>query len=250
MAYKTLNGNGTMVVRVESIFNSNAWAKGGVMIRQNAEPGSTHAFMAITPGGSGGGNGASFQRRPLTNQASANSDSATVVAAPYWVKIQRNGNDFTGSMSADGVTWTQLGTAVTINMTGPVLIGLALCSHDANISTGAEFSNIAMTGNVTGAWQVAEIGAAQPAGNSLEGLYVTIKDSAGKSATVANPDPAASVRTGWQHWTIPLSDFTAAGVKMNAVKSIVVGVGSKTAPVKGGAGTLFLDDLGYGRPLP
>ena len=48
-AYKTLTGNGTMVARVESIFNSNVWAKGGVMIRQSIEPGSTHAFMPITP---------------------------------------------------------------------------------------------------------------------------------------------------------------------------------------------------------
>ena len=62
-------------------------------------------------------------------------------------------------------------------MTGPVLIGLALCSHDAAIATGAEFSNISTTGNVTGTWQVAEIGVAQPAGNSVEGLYVTVKDS-------------------------------------------------------------------------
>jgi len=29
----------------------------------------------------------------------------------------------------------------------------------------------------------------------------------------------------------------------------VIGVGNKTAPVKGGAGTLFLDDLGFGRPV-
>jgi len=249
-AYKTLNGNGTMVARVDSIFNSNAWAKGGVMIRQGIEPGSTHAFMPITPGGAGGGNGASFQRRLLANQASTNNDSTTVVGPPYWVKIERNGNNFTGSISPDGKTWTQLGTAQTIAMTGPVLIGLALCSHDAAIATGAEFSNVAFTGNVTGAWQIAEIGAAQPAGNSMEGLYVTIKDSSGKSATVANPDTAATVRGGWTQWKIPLSDFSSAGVKINAVKSIVIGVGNKSAPVKGGTGTLFIDDVGFGRPIP
>jgi len=249
-AYKTLNGNGTMIARVESIFNSNAWAKGGVMIRQNVEPGSTHAFMPITPGGSGAGNGASFQRRTAANGTSTNNDNTgAVVAAPYWVKIERNGNNFTGSISPDGKTWTQLGTAQTIPMAGPVLVGLALCSHDAAVATGAEFSNIAFTGNVTGGWQVAEIGAAQTAGNSAEGLYVTIKDSAGKSKTVAHPDTAATVRTGWQQWTIPLSEFTAAGVKMNAVKSMTIGVGNKAAPIKGGAGKLIVDDIGFGRPI-
>ena len=133
-AYKTLNGNGTMVARVESLYNSNVWAKGGVMIRQSIEPGSTHAFMAITPGGSGAGNGASFQQRLAADGASTNNDNTgAVVAAPYWVKIERNGNNFTGSISPDGKTWTQLGTAQTITMTGPVLIGLAVCSHDAAI---------------------------------------------------------------------------------------------------------------------
>ena len=77
---------------------------------------------------------------------------------------------------------------------------------------------------------------------------MTIKDSSGKSATVANPHTAATARGTWQQWRIPLSDF--AGVKMNAVKSIVIGVGNKTAPVKGGTGTLFVDDLGFGKPLP
>jgi hypothetical protein len=251
-AYKTLNGNGTMIARVESIANSNVWAKGGVMIRQNVEPGSVHAFMPITPGGSGAGNGASFQHRLTGGGASTNNDNTgAVVGPPYWVKIERNGNTFTGSISPDGKTWTQLGApGQTITMNGPVLIGLALCSHDAAVVTGAEFSNISFTGNVTGNWELAEIGVAQPTGNSVEGLYLTVKDSSGKSATVMNPDTAATARGSWTQWKIPLSDFTSAGVKMNAVKSIVIGVGNKNAPVKGGTGTLFVDDLGFGRPLP
>ena len=118
-------------------------------------------------------------------------------------------------------------------MTGPVLIGLAVCSHDAAVVTGAEFSNIAFTGNVTGTWQIAEIGAAQPAGNSAEGLYVTVKDSAGKSKTIANADTAATVRPTWQQWKIALSEFTSAGVKMNAVKSLTIGVGNRSQPRQG-----------------
>jgi hypothetical protein len=249
LAYKTLNGDGAIVARVESLFNSNAWAKGGVMIRQSIEPGSVHAFMPITPGGSGGGNGASFQHRLTAAGASTNNDNTgAVVAAPYWVKVERKGNAFSGFISPDGKAWTQLGTAQTIPMTGPVLIGLALCSHDAAIATGAEFSNVSMTGNVTGAWQVAEIGVAQPAGNSVEGLYLSVKDSAGKTKVVQNPNAAATTAMAWQEWKIPLSEFTSAGVKMNAVKSLVIGVGNKAAPVKGGAGTVFIDDIGFGRP--
>ena len=73
-AYKSLSGDGTIVARVDSIVNTNVWAKGGVMIRQSLDAGSTHAFMPITPGGSGAGNGASFQRRLVAAAASTNDD--------------------------------------------------------------------------------------------------------------------------------------------------------------------------------
>ena len=154
-AYKSLTGDGTMVARVDSVANTNVWAKAGVMIRQSIDTGSTHAFMPITPGGSGAGNGASFQRRLTAAGASTNDDKpAPAIAAPYWVKVDRTGNSFTGYISPDGKTWTQLGTAQTITMTGPVLIGLAVCSHDATLTTTATFSNVSTTGTVTGSWQV------------------------------------------------------------------------------------------------
>jgi hypothetical protein len=248
--YKTLTGNGSIVARVNSISNSNAWAKGGVMIRQSVEIGSVHAFTAITPGGSSGGNGASFQRRMTAASASANNDSTTVVSAPYWVKIQRTGDAFSSYISPDGVAWTQLGAAETIPMNGPVLIGLALCSHDAAVAAGAEFADIGTTGNVTGAWQVAEIGVDQPEGNSVECIYVTVADNSGKSKTVVSTDAAATARMSWQQWKIPLSEFTSAGVKMNAVKAVTIGVGNRTHPAAGGSGTIYVDDLAFGVPLP
>ncbi len=143
-----------------------------------------------------------------------------------------------------------MGTAQTITMTDPVLIGLALTSHDAAITTGAEFSNISFTGNVTGDWQIAEVSVTQQEGNSAEPVYVTVKDNSGKSKTLVSSDSFATARTGWQQWTIPLSDLTSAGVKMTAVKSIVIGVGNKTSPTAGGTGIIYVDDLGYGTPLP
>ncbi|HSV98844.1 MAG TPA: LamG-like jellyroll fold domain-containing protein [Sedimentisphaerales bacterium] len=244
-AYKTLTGNGTMVARIESLGNSDAWAKAGVMIRQSIEPGSTHAFMSVTVSG---GNGASFQQRLTANGISTNNDNTgPAVSVPYWVKIERTGDAFSGFISPDGVTWTQLGTAQTITMTGPILIGLALTSHNTTVTTAAEFSNVSTTGNVTGSWQIAEIGVEQPAGNSMEGLYLSVKDSSGKAKVLQHPDPAATVRTAWQQWRIPLSEFTSAGVKMNAVKSIVIGVGDKTVSAPRGSGIIFIDDIGYGR---
>jgi hypothetical protein len=195
------------------------------------------------------GNGASFQRRLAAAGESTNNDAPTAVAAPYWVKLDRTGDKFSAFISPDGVAWTQLGEPQTIPMTGSVLIGLAVCSHDAAIVTSADFSDVQTTGNVTGNWQLAAIGAEQPEGNSPEAIYVTVKDGSGKSKTVVNPDSAATGRTGWRQWLIPLSEFTSAGVKMTAVDSIVIGVGNRTSPTAGGTGIIYVDDVGYGSTL-
>jgi regulation of enolase protein 1 (concanavalin A-like superfamily) len=245
-AYKSLSGDGSLVARVDSLVNSNAWAKAGVMIRQNTDAGSVHAFTAVTPG-----NSCSFQRRPTTGAASTSDNwTGTVVTAPYWVRITRTGNVFKAETSPDGKTWTALGTQQTIAMTNPVLIGLAVTSHDAAIATSAAFSNVSTTGNVTGAWQIAEIGATQPEGNSVEGVYLSVTDTSGKSKVVQHPDSAATAYMTWQPWTIALSEFTSAGVKVNAVKSLTIGVGNKAAPKAGGTGTVYVDDIGYGHPAP
>ncbi|HRS13270.1 MAG TPA: DUF1349 domain-containing protein [Sedimentisphaerales bacterium] len=244
-AYKSLSGNGSITVRVDSLIRSNEWAKAGVMIRETLEPGSKHAFMALTPEPAHGG---SFQRRPVAGQASANTDVANI-SLPHWVRLTRTGNTFTAHYSADGVTWTAVvvSPAVEITMASNVYIGLAVCSHDAAIVTAAEFSNVSMTGGVTGAWQTAEIGVAQPVGNATaEPMYVRIEDAAGKTATVVNADASINQRPSWQEWSIPYSELS--GVNLGRVKKMVIGVGSKTSPKAGGAGTVYVDDIGYGRP--
>ena len=82
--------------------------------------------------------------------------------------------------------------------------------------------------------------------NAPADLYVTVQDSAGKSATATKT--SAGTPGQWTQWTIPFSDL--AGVNLSRVKKLTIGVGNKATPVKGGAGTLFLDDLGYGKPAP
>ena len=244
-AYKSLSGNGSITVRVDSLVRSNEWAKAGVMIRETLEPGSKHAFMCVTPD-----HGTTFQRRPVAGQDSASTDVGGS-PAPRWVKLTRTGNVFTAHDSMDGVTWTEVAVspALEIQMAASVYIGLAATSHDAAIVTAAEFSNLSMTGDVTGAWQTAEIGVAQPLGNSVaEPMYVRIEDAAGKSATVVNADESINLRPSWQEWAIPYSDLS--GVNLSRIEKMVIGVGSATAPKAGGTGTVYVDDIGYGRPAP
>jgi len=246
-AYQTLNGDGSMVARLDYLDGTpSGWAKAGVMIRQSVEAGAVNTFMAMT-GGEGGG--ATYQQRMEADGASVSQhtyDDAPF-APPYWVKVTREGNTLLGYTSPDGETWTQRGDTVTLAMTDPVLIGLALTSHLDTQATSAEFSNVSFTGNVTGNWQVAEIGVAQPtSGNEAETLYVALEDTAGHVAVVENPNAGIAIKSGWTEWLIPYSDF--AGVNLNSVATMYIGLGDRDNPTAGGTGTIFVDDVAFGKP--
>jgi len=247
LAYKRLSGNGSIVARVDSIVNTSAWAKGGVMIRESLDPGSKHAMVVVTPG-----NGVALQNRPTTNQASLSINEVGLVA-PYWVKLTRTGDSLTAERSEDGLTWVPItadaaASTLTISMANDVYIGLALVSNNAGASpTAAEFSNVATTGNVTGQWQTADIGAGQLASNDPQPLYVRIADSAGQSATVTHESLAAVLNPAWQPWQIPFGDL--GGVNLARISEMTIGIGNRTSPTAGGAGTIYIDDIGFGRPV-
>jgi len=125
--YQTLWGDGQVVARVVDIGSgSNAWCKAGIMIRETLTPESSYAMTVLqeSEGGS-----AAFQWRPHTGDLPNSSVFSTdVVSLPYWVKIVRDGDHFSGYLSPDGITWTQQGTTKTIRMGANVYAGLCATS--------------------------------------------------------------------------------------------------------------------------
>jgi len=241
-ACKRLSGNGSIVAKVESLGNTNGWAKAGVMIRESLDPGSKMAYMVATPG-----QGVSFGWRQIASDTNCGQVQQASVQIPVWVKLTRTGDAFTAQYSADGKTWTDMkntdGTVTSTNvlMSGSIYIGLCLTSHDAALVTTSKFSGVAAT-NGTGSWQMAEVGVDHP-GNSPQPLYVVVEDSAGKSKTVTNSDPLAVNVTEWTPWSIPLSEFTSAGVSLSKVKKMTIGVGNRNSPAQDGAGLIYIDDI-------
>src|SRR6185295_5856216 len=73
-------------------------------------------------------------------------------AAPYWVRLSRLGNVFTGSVSPDGVNWTLIGQE-TVPMASSVFIGIAVTSHNAAMLNCATVDSIGGTGGWAGATQ-------------------------------------------------------------------------------------------------
>ena len=139
------------------------------------------------------------------------------------------------------MAWEQQGDrSVDVAMADPVLIGLALTSHNSNQATSAAFSDISTTGNVSGQWTVTDIGVAQPTGgNTPEDLYVVIEDSSGNVAVVISE--AGTARPGWTEWVIPFDELT--GVNLSRVAMMYIGVGDRNNPTAGGTGLVFVDDI-------
>ncbi len=167
--HQPLTGDGTIVARVVSLDNTDAWAKSGVMIRESLNADSSFAMTVVTPS-----NGSSLQYRTQTGQA-CNLTSGPPQGAPYWVKLSRSGNTFSGSASMDGSTWTAIGD-VTIAMGATVYAGLCVTAHNNSMQARSQIDSVALTLpaggggggpiSVTGSWLGQDIGAVGQAGSA------------------------------------------------------------------------------------
>jgi len=240
--YKMLTGAGSIIARVESVENTNAWAKAGVMIRESLEPGSKYAIACVSAS-----SGAAFQYR-LNADDDADGTTEAGIAAPYWVKLERSiSGSFSAYVSSNGSTWVTVAgsTPQFISMASNVYVGLALTSHDTALACTAKISNVQIVGTVGPMWANQDIGIAT---NAAEPLYVAVSNTSGQAAVVVNDDPAAAQVDTWTEWVIPLQAFADQGINLANVDRIAIGLGTQgnmTAP--GGSGKLFIDDIGLYR---
>lgn len=137
--YQSLQGNGTIIARVASMNQMDGWAKAGVMIRETLATDAKHADVLLTPE-----NGVMFQHRASSQGKTVIQAESSSTVAPVWVKLKRSGNTFTASISADGQSWTVLGSK-SISMANKVYIGLALSNPGSSTNNSAKLSQVSVT---------------------------------------------------------------------------------------------------------
>jgi regulation of enolase protein 1 (concanavalin A-like superfamily) len=137
--YQPLSGDGTIVARVVSVQGASGYGSAGVMLRETLSAGSTNAKTSYWPAY----HGIYFDERSSTGSSTAE-PGALAASLPYWLKVTRSGNTFTGYVSSDGANWVQLGTSQTISMATNIYVGLAVNSGSSSTAT-ATFDNASIT---------------------------------------------------------------------------------------------------------
>jgi len=135
--WQPLHGNGEIVARVTSVENTLPHAKGGIMIRDSLAPGAKHAQACITAT-----DGAQFLVRSTANEkTTAFPLPGDKGKFPYWIRLVRAGDRFTGYASADGQQWKVIGST-NISMQAEVFAGITASSHVKTKLCTATFDNV------------------------------------------------------------------------------------------------------------
>jgi fibronectin type 3 domain-containing protein len=136
---QTSSGDCSIIARVTSQQNTDAWAKAGIMIRESTAAGSINAGIFVTNGAT------NFQWRSSTGAATSTTGGGYLSFPNIWLKLTRTGNSIGAFKSPDGVTWTQIGTTQTITMAASATVGLAVTSHNNTVTSAATFDNVIAT---------------------------------------------------------------------------------------------------------
>lgn len=133
--YKNITGDATIITQVHSIENTHPWAKAAIMFRDNLSDDainvaldySAHEHIAL-------------QWRPVANNRSYYWGQH-IGAGPVWLKLQREGDLFSGYYSLDGENWL-LTSSKTIPMSANYYVGLAASPHVTTSNAQAVFSDV------------------------------------------------------------------------------------------------------------
>ena len=157
--YQPITGDVDISARVASLRSSSGSAKAGVMIRESLASDARHVLALTYPGG-----GTAFQRRIDPGGFSV-STSGPAMTTPRWVRLVRSGLQFSAYASADGVSWTTIGSD-TVPMADTVYVGLAVTSHYVSATATAAIDHFALTQASAPPNQLPVVSLTAPAGGS------------------------------------------------------------------------------------
>jgi len=179
--YQTLQGDGSITVRVTGQTTSIDNAKAGIMIRDSLDSGAKSASLVLAPSSR-----AYFYYRSSTGGTTSNYYRSST-SAPYYLRLTRSDDSFTAQVSSTGSSWTTVGSSRTISMGDTVYIGLVSSSNVS--SKGYASSPFGPELNVATFTSVSLSGTLNP-GPTLNGL-------AAPSGLTVTGKTASSISLSW-----------------------------------------------------
>lgn len=150
--YIEKTGDFDFAAKVESLTPTHQYTKAGLMAREDLTPGSRHIFFQLFPNNmprNKNNGGFEYQYREVRDgQMKAIYPARTdgtpdfpVTFPDTWIRLKRQGNNFTGYTSADGKSWKEY-AAFTLDLPAKVYLGAAVTSHKTTETATANFRNI------------------------------------------------------------------------------------------------------------
>src|SRR5271165_534986 len=133
--YTKLSGDVTLTAAVHFVgVGVEQHRKAALMIRQSLDPDAPYADVALHGDGL-----TSLQYRETAGDVTK--ELRSDLKAPVRIRIERRGNQFTIAAGNPAEELKPLGP-ITVNLQDPVYVGLAVCSHNADVLETAIFSNV------------------------------------------------------------------------------------------------------------
>lgn len=143
--HQNRSGDFELSARVDSLTDTDMWAKAGLMARAGNVPDAANVLILVSPDGY-----VRFQARSGDGNATGTQGTVTN-EPPVWLRLVRSGTSYSGFYSPDGVNWNQVGDARTVSAIGETgAVGLAVTSHNTAERTTAVFGSVTLNGVGTG----------------------------------------------------------------------------------------------------
>lgn len=127
-----------LTIRVDSIKNTNTYAKCGIMFRQNLDQYSPYLFLNFRPSG-----WTFFQQKALAG-AYPTTIKNVVASTPSWLRVLNYGNKYIAYTSPNGDDWTPF-DSVTLAMGPNYYVGIAYTTANETVLDTARVSNVTLT---------------------------------------------------------------------------------------------------------
>jgi regulation of enolase protein 1 (concanavalin A-like superfamily) len=140
--YRQVTGDFDIAVQVTNltIGVAGTYPQAGLLARATLDAASPDVGITASPVG-----GYRFKHRDSSGAATTQTQTSNVNATfpNVWLRMKRAGNVFTTYYSADGVTWTTMGTVTltTLPASTPIYIGMAVASNTNSATSTASFRN-------------------------------------------------------------------------------------------------------------